>query len=178
MSSPFVFGIAGYKNTGKTTLATRLIAALSQKGYKVGAIKHDRHGFFAHPKGTDSAQFSMSGAKNTIVADDKGHVVIDLLEDEPSQVHQLLSFMTNVDIVIVEGYKTVPMFKWVLIESDQFDEQTGAFLPPDFSCDEEFHDFVMGWVVPKLPLCVVGSPCPVYHRDDIRGMIDVMESYT
>ncbi len=178
MSQPFVFGVAGYKNTGKTTLVARLIAALSDEGFKVGAIKHDRHGFFAHPKGTDSAQFALSGAKHTIVADDQGHVAMDLMQDEPSQVERLLSMMTGVDIVIVEGFKTTPMKKWVLIEQDRFDEHIKAYRVPDFSCDKEFHHFVMGWVVPKPPLRVVGSLCPVYHRDDIRGMIDVIVRYT
>lgn len=178
MSRPFVFGVAGYKNTGKTTLIARLIAELSEKGCKVGAIKHDRHGFFAHPKGTDSAQFALSGAKRTIVADDQGHVAMDFMEDEPSQVEHLLSMMKGVDIVIIEGFKTAPIKKWVLIEKDRFDEQVGAYCLPDFSCDKEFHHFVMGWVVQNPPLRVVGSVCPVYHRDDIRGMIDVIVRYT
>ena len=178
MTRPVIFGVAGYKNTGKTMLATRLIAAFSLKGYKVGAIKHDSHGFFAHPKGTDSAKLSMAGAVSTIVADDKGHVAIDLLEDEPSQLQRLLSYMTDVDIVIVEGYKTAPIFKWVLVEREKRDDETGVYQIPDFSAAAEFHDFVMGWVVPEAPVCVVGDTRPVYHRDDIQGMVKVMERYT
>lgn len=40
---PVLFGVAGDKNTGKTTLMEELIRRLTNRGWKVAAIKHDGH---------------------------------------------------------------------------------------------------------------------------------------
>src|SRR4029079_9626618 len=40
-----VIGIAGWKKSGKTTLATRLIAEFTQRGLKVATVKHAHHDF-------------------------------------------------------------------------------------------------------------------------------------
>ena len=42
---PPVFGIAGWKNSGKTTLTARLVAELTERGYAVTAIKHAHESF-------------------------------------------------------------------------------------------------------------------------------------
>jgi molybdopterin-guanine dinucleotide biosynthesis protein MobB len=34
-----VFGVAGWKNSGKTTLCARLITEFTARGYKVAAVK-------------------------------------------------------------------------------------------------------------------------------------------
>ena len=43
--SPPVFGITGWKNSGKTTLTARLIAELTGRGYRVCAIKQAHESF-------------------------------------------------------------------------------------------------------------------------------------
>ena len=43
--TPPLIGIAGWKNSGKTTLAVRLIAELTRRGYRVSSIKHAHHAF-------------------------------------------------------------------------------------------------------------------------------------
>ena len=40
-----VFGLAGFSNSGKTTLTVALIKIFSQKGFSVGSIKHAHHNF-------------------------------------------------------------------------------------------------------------------------------------
>ena len=37
---PPIFGITGWKNSGKTTLTARLIAEFTGRGYRVCAVKH------------------------------------------------------------------------------------------------------------------------------------------
>ena len=49
---PVLFGVAGDKNTGKTTLMEELIRRLTNRGWKVAAIKHDGHDFEADREGT------------------------------------------------------------------------------------------------------------------------------
>ena len=42
MTSP-VFGVTGWKNSGKTTLVTRLVAELVRRGLVVSTVKHAHH---------------------------------------------------------------------------------------------------------------------------------------
>ena len=43
--------ICGVKNSGKTTLITKLIPKFTSLGYKVATIKHDGHDFDADVEG-------------------------------------------------------------------------------------------------------------------------------
>ena len=61
-NTPFIFAISGYKNSGKTTLITKLIPELKQRGYRVAVIKHDGHDFEADVPGTDSYRHQKAGA--------------------------------------------------------------------------------------------------------------------
>ena len=44
MNTP-IFGITGWKNSGKTTLITELVAEFSRRGLQVSTIKHAHHAF-------------------------------------------------------------------------------------------------------------------------------------
>ena len=45
MKNKRVFGIVGWKNSGKTTLVERLVSHFTKQGYKVSTIKHAHHSF-------------------------------------------------------------------------------------------------------------------------------------
>ena len=59
--------ICGVKNSGKTTLITKLIPKFTSLGYKVATIKHDGHDFDADVEGTDSYKHKQAGAYGTAV---------------------------------------------------------------------------------------------------------------
>ena len=40
---PRIFGISGWKNSGKTGLAVRLVAEFTRRGYRISTIKHAHH---------------------------------------------------------------------------------------------------------------------------------------
>ena len=42
---PPIISIVSKKRSGKTTLIEKLIPELRAKGYRVGTVKHDSHGF-------------------------------------------------------------------------------------------------------------------------------------
>ena len=64
---PFVAVICGVKNSGKTTLITRLVRLLSEKGIRTAVIKHDGHDFECDIPGTDSYRIREAGAYGTAV---------------------------------------------------------------------------------------------------------------
>ena len=101
-----VFGIAGYKNAGKTTLVVELLQELRLRGIRVGTIKHAHHEFDIDHPGKDSYLHREAGAEEVIVASARRWAHICELEDrdEPT-LEQLLSRFGDLDLVLVEGYK-------------------------------------------------------------------------
>ena len=101
-----IFGIAGFKNAGKTTLIVELIGALRQRGLRIGTVKHAHHEFDIEYPGKDSYQHREAGAEEVIVASSRRWAHIRELGqvDEPP-LTELLKQLGNLDIVLVEGYK-------------------------------------------------------------------------
>ena len=52
--TPPIFGITGWKNSGKTTLTERLVAEFTERGLVVSTVKHAHHRFDIDTPGTDS----------------------------------------------------------------------------------------------------------------------------
>ena len=101
-----IFGIAGFKNAGKTTLVVELIKEFRQRGLRVATIKHAHHEFDIDHTGKDSHQHREAGAEEVIVASSRRWAHIRELDkaDEPS-VDELLQHLGDVDLVLIEGYK-------------------------------------------------------------------------
>lgn len=99
-------GIAGYKNSGKTTLIVELIAELRRRGLQVATIKHAHHDFDIDHPGKDSYAHREAGAAEVIVASERRWAHIRELNGaaEPS-LAELLPRLGAVDVVLVEGYK-------------------------------------------------------------------------
>lgn len=100
-------GIAGWKNSGKTTLVAALVSEFTARGLRVGTIKHAHHAFDIDQAGTDSFRHRAAGAaKVTIVSDRRVATIEELGEREPPALDVLLAGMADCDLVLIEGYKT------------------------------------------------------------------------
>lgn len=100
---PFVFAISGYKNSGKTTLITKLIPELTKKGYRVATIKHDGHDFESDVPGTDSYRHQKAGAYGTAVFSGKRFMVTK--ETTEIDEKSLMQAFPEADIILLEGLK-------------------------------------------------------------------------
>ena len=101
-----VFGITGWKNSGKTTLTERLVAELGRRGWTVSTVKHAHHDFDIDKPGADSFRHRQAGAIEVAIVSGKRWALMHELrnEDEPP-LAAILSRLTPCDIVLVEGYK-------------------------------------------------------------------------
>lgn len=100
-------GIAGWKNSGKTTLVAALVSEFSARGLRVGTIKHAHHAFDIDHAGTDSFRHRAAGAaKIAIVSDRRVATIEELGEREPPSLDAVLAAMADCDLVLIEGYKT------------------------------------------------------------------------
>lgn len=99
-------GLCGWSGSGKTTLLARLIPELISRGYSVSTIKHAHHGFDIDKPGKDSHVHREAGASEVLVASSRRWALIHELRDqqEPS-LSDLLSHLTPVHLVLVEGFK-------------------------------------------------------------------------
>ncbi|MEN3794230.1 molybdopterin-guanine dinucleotide biosynthesis protein B [Fulvimarina sp. MAC3] len=104
--APIVFGITGWKNSGKTTLSERVIAELTRRGHRVASIKHAHHAFDLDQKGTDSYRHRAAGAAEVAIVSSVRWAVMHELkgQDEPT-LEEMLARLSPSDFVIVEGFK-------------------------------------------------------------------------
>ncbi len=107
-----VIGIAGWKNSGKTTLTARLVGELTGRGFRVSTVKHAHHGFDVDREGTDSWRHREAGAREVALVSSRRVVLQRELagEDEPP-LRDVLARLAPADIVLVEGYKREPIPK-------------------------------------------------------------------
>ena len=101
-----IFGIAGFKNSGKTTLVVELVQEFCKRGLRAGTIKHAHHNFDIDHPGKDSYAHRQAGANEVIVASANRWAHISELRTakEPS-LEELISKFGDLDIVLIEGYK-------------------------------------------------------------------------
>ena len=105
--SPRLVGIAGYKNSGKTTLVVELVRELVARGWNVGTLKHAHHDFDIDQPGKDSHRHREAGATEVIVASARRVAHIRELRGAPEPgVAELAARMTGMDLVLVEGWKS------------------------------------------------------------------------
>jgi molybdopterin-guanine dinucleotide biosynthesis adapter protein len=101
---PPMVSVVGFSGQGKTTLTVKLIAELKKRGFRVGTIKHDVHGFDPDHPGKDSWRHKKAGASVTIVTSpNQIGMVRDV--DRDHQPQELIPFFMGLDIVLVEGFK-------------------------------------------------------------------------
>ena len=101
-----IFGVTGWKHSGKTGLMERLITEFTARGLSVSSIKHAHHSFDIDYPGRDSYRHRDAGARQVLLASRNRWALMHELrdEDEPS-LGDLLKQLSPVDLVLIEGYK-------------------------------------------------------------------------
>jgi len=154
-----MFGVAGFKNSGKTTLTSRLVTELTDRGFKVSTIKHAHHGFDLDQKGRDSFIHRQAGAHEVaIVSGSRWAILHELRDAEEPSFEEMLARLSPCDIVIVEGFKREAYPK---IEVRRLDLDHPALAPDDenivaIACDDPLEE----------------QRVPVFTRNDTKNITD------
>ena len=102
-----VFGVVGWKNTGKTTLVEKITGGLVKRGYTVSTIKHAHHNFTIDQVGKDSFRHREAGASQVVVSSKKLWALISEQNYDEGQIFErTLKKLDPVNFVIVEGFKS------------------------------------------------------------------------
>ena len=101
-----IYGVTGWKNAGKTGLMERLVAEITSRGLSVSTIKHAHHSFDVDHPGKDSHRHRVAVAHEVLLASKNRIALMQELRDheEPELAH-LLTRLSPVDLVLIEGYK-------------------------------------------------------------------------
>jgi molybdopterin-guanine dinucleotide biosynthesis protein MobB len=151
-----VFSVVAYSGTGKTTMLESLVRELKRRGLRVAAVKHDAHDFDIDKEGKDSWRFTRAGADVVAIASDT-HAAV--MENRKISFEKLIASVTDVDIILTEGYKTGPYPKIAL-------RRAGAGL--GFAVDLAECIAVMSDVPADVPGVLS------FDLDDISGLADFL----
>lgn len=130
MTPPKIFGIAGWKNSGKTGLAVRLVAEFTRRGYRISTIKHAHHDFDIDRVGADSFRHREAGAHEVALVSGTRYAIMHEMRGAPEPVfEEILARLAPCDLVLIEGYKREPIPK---IEARRLDSaKRGPLAPQD-----------------------------------------------
>lgn len=157
---PPVIGIAGWKNSGKTTLAVRLIEEFTRRGLKVASIKHTHHGLRVDDADTDSASHRRAGAWQAIVVGPHAWAIDEKLQSTPPpSLKDSLARLSPSDLILVEGYKSAAIPKIEVRRAAQADRRPLAATDPDIIAVATDHETDSG-------------PLPVFSLDDSAAIAD------
>jgi molybdopterin-guanine dinucleotide biosynthesis protein B len=101
-----IFGLAGWSGSGKTTLMVSLLPELVGRGLTVSTVKHAHHNFEIDRPGKDSYEHREAGATEVMITGGRRWALMHEIREkaEPS-VGDLMSHMTPVDLLLIEGFK-------------------------------------------------------------------------
>jgi molybdopterin-guanine dinucleotide biosynthesis protein B len=103
--APPIVSIISKKGSGKTTLLEKLIPELGARGYRVGTVKHDIHGFDIDHEGKDTWRHKQCGAATVAISSPWKLSLIKDVEQEATLDDIVRAYFDDLDLVLTEGYK-------------------------------------------------------------------------
>lgn len=102
-----VFGIVGWKNSGKTTLVAALVQEFTKRGLVVSTIKNSHHSFEIDKPGTDSHSHRQAGAHEVAIVSQKRWAVMHEVatDGEAPTLPTMIAKLAPCDLILVEGFK-------------------------------------------------------------------------
>jgi molybdopterin-guanine dinucleotide biosynthesis adapter protein len=158
-----IIGLAGWSGAGKTTLMTKVIPVLIQRGLKVATVKHAHREFDIDRPGKDSWLHREAGASEVAIVSSRRWALIHELRDEPEPpLAEILAKLSPVDLVIVEGFKRHAHPKLEVYRA----AAGKPLLYPDDDC--------IVAIATDAPL--PQAPLPVLMLDDVESIANVLQA--
>lgn len=103
--TPISVAFTGPSGSGKTTTILRVAEQLTSQ-YRLAIIKHDPSDKAQFDKeGKDSWKFSQTGAEVVVSSPTR----TTYLSQQPKDINQIINMLSEFDILLVEGLKTLPL---------------------------------------------------------------------
>lgn len=154
-----IITIVGKSNSGKTTLLEKVIALLTDKGYKIGSVKHAHDGFEMDKEGKDSWRHRKAGAGAALVIS-KNKVAM-VKDDSTSLIEKMQSYLSDMDIILAEGFKKQALPKIEVFRTDSGHNE------PLCMADKNLIAFVTD--------SNYKPDVPIFGLEDINNIVDFIE---
>lgn len=160
-----VFGVIGWKNSGKTHLMVRLVREITSRGHTVSSIKHAHHSLRFSTRDDAGQEQRPPGALESIFVSPTRWTLLKEVpagaEEDPLADH--LARLQPVDLVLVEGYKLENHPK---LEAHRADNRRDLLARAD--------DRIVAVASDSAP---EGLDVPVLDIDDTVGIADFILSH-
>lgn len=159
---PVVCVVSASSGTGKTTFLERLIKEVVNRGYRVGTVKSDSHGFEMDVPGKDTWKFSQAGAKATAIIGPDKYAIIHKT-DHRKDLDQVIAMIEDVDIILVEGFKMSTLPRFEVVRRERGTEIVSPI------------EYLIAVVTDVIEIDV---PVPILDINDIQGAADLLLANT
>ncbi len=113
---PLTIGVTGKSGSGKTTLIEKIVSILKSRGHRLGVVKHARKGFQMDQTGKDSWRHKKAGAEASLVV--SANTIALVKDTHTSSLNQVLHYLSDMDLIIVEGFKQEKIPKIEIFRKD------------------------------------------------------------
>lgn len=105
-----VLALVGSSGSGKTRVAEALIRRLTERGYRVAAVKHCPHGYRLDAAGSDSDRLMTAGAARVAVVSQAEWALLGRVHEDAHFESIAETVGEHCDLVLGEGFRssTVP----------------------------------------------------------------------
>jgi molybdopterin-guanine dinucleotide biosynthesis adapter protein len=159
-----VIGVAGFKNSGKTTLVEKLVIALVARGFRVSTVKHAHHSFDIDHEGRDSFRHRKAGATEVaVVSRSRWAIIHESRDEEEPPLQEILAKLAPCDLVIIEGYKRDG--------HDKIEVRNLSLDHPNLAGDDPTV------VAIAATGTIEAAPVPVFNRDDVSALADFITAH-
>lgn len=157
------FSIAGWSDSGKTTLISRLTEQLKVKNKRVAAVKNIPHKYHLQSEKKDSFKFLAAGCVEAFLVA-RNEIVSMQRNDKKEQIFEILESKSGTfDFVLLEG-----LFREDIPVIEVFNSQKNE--APKMSFES-----LSALVTDKKNIDNVDIP--IFGFDDIEGVVQFMEDY-
>jgi molybdopterin-guanine dinucleotide biosynthesis protein B len=157
---PPIVSIVGGSDAGKTMLLEKLVRELKKRGYRIGTVKHDAHGFEVDHEGKDSWRHKRAGASTVAISSPKKVAIIKDVETEETLDGLASKYFQDVDIILTEGYKKEDKPKVEVFRSPVHDT---------LLCKEDEH------LIAVVSNTSFNLDVPQFELNDVKGLADFLE---
>ena len=119
-----ILGFYGPSNSGKTDTIVKVVKYFSEKEFKIASIKHIPGNFSIDIEGKDTWKMGNAGSRLVVASSDKEVSFILKGEIDIKKILQLISAFDDFDLILIEGYKSVPWIKKVKFGNGEKMENT------------------------------------------------------
>ena len=156
-----MFCIAGYSNSGKTTLITKVVRTLSERGYRVATVKNSKENVLP-PQESDTFRHLDAGAITSVLLGPSSSTVVYKHRIDLKALKEI-----DADFLLIEGMKDSAIPKIWCTGLQPLNTETIA---PETVA-------IVSWKKEEQSV-VEKSNIPVFVQSDIEKVIEIIEIHS